>query len=94
MLEILPFGSTVGKTTEELKNGYYWIKKAQEHNHNKKTLKIPSSRNESVSKYHKLEKKLEDAKARMDELEDQLKRNPKRDIKKKIPRRSVICESW
>ena len=37
-----------------------------------------------MSKYHKLKKKLEDAKTRMDELEDQLKRSPKRDIKKKI----------
>ena len=94
VLEIIPFGSTVGKTTEELKNGYYWIRKAQDHDHSKETLKIPSSRNQSVSKYHKLKKKLEFAKARMDELEDQLKRSPKREIKKKIPRRSVICESW
>ena len=94
MLEILPFGSTVGKTTEELKKGSYYIRKAQDHDHSLGTLVIPSSRNESVSKYHKLKKKLEDAKVRMDELEDQLKRSPKREIKKKIPRRSVICESW
>ena len=84
VLEILPFGSTVGKTTEELKKGSYYIRKAQDHDHSLGTLVIPSYRNESVSKYHKLKKKLEDAKARMDELEDQLKRSPKRDIKKKI----------
>ena len=84
MLEILPFGSTVGKTTEELKKGSYYIRKAQDHDYSLETLVIPSSRNESVSKYHKLKKKLEDAKTRMDELEDQLKRSPKREIKKKI----------
>ena len=32
-------------------------------------------RNESVSQYHKLEKKHKDAEARMEELEDQLKNN-------------------
>ena len=77
-----------------MKKGSYWIRKAQDHDHSLGTLVIPSFHNQSVSKYHKLKKKLEDAKARTNELEDQLKRSPKREIKKKIPRRSVICESW
>ena len=74
VLEIIPSGSTVGKTTDELKKGYYWIRKAQDHDHSLGTLVIPSCRNESVSKYHKLEKKLKDAKARTNELNDQLKK--------------------
>ena len=74
VLEIVPSGSTVGKTVEELKKGSYYIRKAQDHDHSLGTLVIPSYRNESVSKYHKLEKKLEDAKARTNELNDQLKK--------------------
>ena len=57
-----------------MKKGSYYIRKAQDHDHSLGTLKIPSCRNESVSKYHKLKKKLEDAKARTNELNDQLKK--------------------
>ena len=74
VLEIVPFGKTVGKTVAELKKGSYWIRKAQDHDHSWETLVEPSSRNQSVSQYHKLEKKLEDAKARTNELNDQLKK--------------------
>ena len=48
--------------------------KAQDHDYWYETLVEPSVRNESVSQYHKLEKKHKDAKARMEELEDQLKK--------------------
>ena len=74
-LEIVPFGKTAGKTEEELKKGSYWIRKAHDHDHNHETLAEMSAHNESVSQYHKLEKKHKDAKARMEELEDQLKNN-------------------
>ena len=74
VLEIIPSGSTVGKTVEELKKGSYYKRKAQDHDHSLGTLVIPSCRNESVSKYHKLKKKLEDAKARTNELKNRLER--------------------
>ena len=74
VLEIVPFGSTVGKTTEELKKGSYYIRKAQDHDHSLGTLVIPSSRNESVSKYHKLKKKLEDAEGELNRLKTRLEK--------------------
>ena len=74
MLEIIPSGKTVDKTEEELKKGSYWIRKAHDHDHSRETLAEPSVRNESVSQYHKLEKKLNEDQVRMGELEDQLKR--------------------
>ena len=75
VLEIISSGKTIGKTEAEVKRGSYWIRKAQEHDQSYETLAEPSIRNESVSQYHKLEKKHKDAKARMEELEDQLKNN-------------------
>ena len=75
VLEIILSGKTIGKTEAEVKRGSYWIRKAQEHDYCYETLAEPSVRNESVSQYHKLEKKHKDAKARMEELEDQLKNN-------------------
>ena len=39
VLEIVPFGKTVGKTEEELKKGSYWIRKAHNHDHSRNTLK-------------------------------------------------------
>ena len=57
-----------------MKKGSYWIRKAQDHDHSRGTLSVPSARNESVSQYHKLEKKLNINLSRMGELEDQLKR--------------------
>ena len=74
VLEIVPFGKTVDKTEAELKKGSYWIRKAQNHDHSQETLAEPSAHNESVSQYHKLEKKLNEDLSRMGELEDQLKR--------------------
>ena len=74
VLEIVLFGKTVGKTVAELKKGSYWIRRAQDHDHSQEALAEPSARNESVSQYHKLEKKHKDAEARMEELEDQLKK--------------------
>ena len=53
----------------------YWIRKAQDHDQSYETLADHWFNNESVSQYHKLEKKHKDAKARMEELEDQLKNN-------------------
>ena len=57
-----------------MKKGSYWIRKAHDHDHSRETLAEPSVRNESVSQYHKLEKKLNEDQVRMEELEDQLKR--------------------
>ena len=74
VLEIVPFGKTVGKREAELKKGSYWIRKAQDHDHSHETLAEPSVCKESVSQYHKLEKKLNEDLSRMEELEDQLKR--------------------
>ena len=74
MLEIVPFGKTTEKTEAELKKGSYWIRKAQDHDHSRGTLSVPSARNESVSQYNKLEKNLNEDLSRMGELEDQLKR--------------------
>ena len=74
VLEIILSGKTIGKTEAEVKRGSYWIRKAQDHDYCYETLAEPSVRNESVSQYHKLEKKHKDAKARMEELEDQLKK--------------------
>ena len=74
VLEIVPSGSTVGKTVEELKKGSYYIRKAQDHDHSLGTLVIPSSRNESVSKYHKLKKKLKDANVELNKLKTRLER--------------------
>ena len=74
MLEIVPFGKTVGKTVAELKKGSYWIRKAQDYDLSQETLTEPSARNESVFGHHKLEKKLNEDLSRMEELEDQLKR--------------------
>ena len=75
VLEIIPSGKTIGKTEAEMKRGSYRIRKAQDHDYCYETLAEPSVRNESVFQYHKLEKKHKDAKARMEELEDQLKNN-------------------
>ena len=75
VLEIILSGKTIGKTEAEVKRGSYRIKKAQDHDHCYETIAEPSVRNESVSQYHKLEKKHKDAEARMEELEDQLKNN-------------------
>ena len=69
MLEIVPFGKTVGKREAELEKGSYWIRKAQDHDHSQETLSVPSARNESVSQYHKLEKNLNEDLSRMEELE-------------------------
>ena len=74
VLEIILSGKTVDKTEEELKKGSYWIRKAHDHDHSRETLAEQSVRNESVSQYHKLEKKLNEDQVRMEELEDQLKR--------------------
>ena len=57
-----------------MKKGSYWIRKAQDHDHSWETLVIPSSRNESVSKYHKLKKKLEDANVELNKLSNRLER--------------------
>ena len=75
VLEIIPSGKTIGKTEVEVKRGSYRIRKAQEHDYCYETLAEPSIRNESVFQYHKLEKKHKDAKARMEELQNQLKNN-------------------
>ena len=72
VLEIISSGKTSGKTEAEVKRGSYRIRKAQEHDYCYETLAEPSARNESVSQYHKLEKKHKDAEARMEELGDQL----------------------
>ena len=74
VLEIIPSGKTICKTEAEVKRGSYRIRKAQDHDYCYETLAEPSVRNESVSQYHKLEKKHKDAEARMEELEDQLKK--------------------
>ena len=74
MLKIVPSGKTVGKTEAELKKGSYWIRMAHDHDHSHNTLSESSTRNESVSQYHQLEKKLNEDLSRMEELEDQLKR--------------------
>ena len=72
VLEIIPSGKTSGKTEAEVKMANYRIRKAQDHDYCYETLAEPSVRNESVSQYHKLEKKHKDAEARMEELQDQL----------------------
>ena len=74
VLEIILSGKTSGKTEVEVKRGSYRIMKVQEHDYCYETLAEPSVRNESVSQYHKLEKKHKDAEARMEELGDQLKK--------------------
>ena len=74
VLEIIPSGKTIGKTEAEVKRGSYRIRKAQDHDYCYETLAEPSIRNESVSQYHKLERKHKDAEASMEELEDQLKK--------------------
>ena len=74
VLEIILSGNTIGKTEAEVKRGSYRIRKAQDHDYCYETLAEPSIRNESVFQYHKLEKKHKDAEARMEELEDQLKK--------------------
>ena len=74
VLDIVSVGKTVGKTEEELNKGSYWIRKAHNYDHSREILAEPSVRNESVSQYHKLEKKLNEDLSRMEELEDQLKR--------------------
>ena len=84
MLEIIPSGKTVDKTEEELKKGSYWIRKAHDHDHSRETLAEPSVRNESVSQYHKLEKKLNEDLSRMGELEDQLKRANAKEYRRRI----------
>ena len=84
MLEIIPSGKTVDKTEEELKKGSYWIRKAHDHDHSRETLAEPSVRNESVSQYHKLEKKLNEDQVRMEELEDQLKRTNAKEYRRRI----------
>ena len=84
VLEIVPFGKTVGKTEEELKKGSYWIRKAHNHDHSLKTLEKPSARNQSVSQYHKLEKKLNEDQSRMEKLEDQLKRANAKEYRRRI----------
>ena len=71
MLEIIPSGKTICKTEAEVKRGSYRIRKAQDHDYCYETLAEPSIHNESVSQYHKLEKKHKDAETRMKELEDQ-----------------------
>ena len=75
VLDIIPSDKTIAKTEAEVKRGSYRIRKAQDHDYCYETLAEPSVRNESVSQYHKLEKKHKDAEARMEELEDQLKNN-------------------
>ena len=75
VLEIILSGKTIGKTEVEVKRGSYWIRKAQDHDYCYETLAEPSVRNESVPQYHKLEKKHKDAKARMEELQNQLENN-------------------
>ena len=75
VLDIVPSGKIIGKTEAEVKRGSYRIRKAQDHDYCYETLAEPSIRNESVFQYHKLEKKHKDAKARMEELQDQLKNN-------------------
>ena len=57
-----------------MKKGSYWIRKAQDHDLSQEALAEPSARNESVSQYHKLEKKLNEDLSRMGGLENQLKR--------------------
>ena len=84
VLEIVPSGKTVGKTVAELKKGSYWIRKAQDHDHSHGTLAEPSVHNESVSQYHKLEKKLNEDLSRMGELEDQLKRTNAKEYRRRI----------
>ena len=75
VLEIVSSDKTIGKTEAEVKRGSYRIMKAQDHDQSYETLAEPNVRNESVFQYHKLEKKHKDAKARMEELQDQLKNN-------------------
>ena len=84
MLEIIPSGKTVGKTEAELKKGSYWIRKAQEHDHSYETLAEPSVCNESVSQYHKLEKKLNEDLSRMEKLENQLERTNTKEYRRRI----------
>ena len=93
VLEIIPSGKTIGKTEAEVKRGSYWIRKAQDHDYCYETLAEPSIRNESVFQYHKLEKKHKDAKARMEELEDQLKKTTVKAHRCKIQKQSIICKS-
>ena len=93
VLEIIPSGKTVDKTEEELKKGSYWIRKAHDHDHSRETLAEPSVRNESVFQFHKLEKKHKDAKARMEELEDQLKKTTVKARRCKFRKQPIICKS-
>ena len=93
VLEIIPSGKTIGKTEAEVKRGSYWIRKAQDHDYWYETLAEPSVRNESVSQYHKLEKKHKDAEARMEELEDQLKKTTVKAHRCKFRKQSIICKS-
>ena len=93
VLEIILSGKTSGKTEVEVKMANYWIRKAQEHDHCYETLAEPSVRNESVSQYHKLEKKHKDAKARMEELEDQPEITIVKAHRCKIQKQSIICKS-
>ena len=57
-----------------MKKDRYWIRKAHDHDHSRESLAEPSARNESVSQYHKLEKKLNEDLSRIGGLENQLKR--------------------
>ena len=93
MLEIVSSGKTIGKTEVEVKRGSYRIRKAQEHDYCYETLAEPSIRNESVFQYHKLEKKHKDAKARMEELEDQPEITIVKAHRCKIQKQSIICKS-
>ena len=79
MLEIVPFVKITGKKELELKNGRYYIRKAQNHDHSPEILAEPSTRNQSVSQYHKLEKECNDAEREMNELENQLKKTVMKD---------------
>ena len=84
VLQIVPFCKKTGKTDEELKSGRYYIRKAQNHDHSQETLAELSSGNQSVSQYHKVEKKYNQAEAEMNELENRLKKTTMKDRRSKI----------
>ena len=67
-----------------MKKGSYYIRKAQDHDHSLETLVIPSSRNESVSKYHKLKKKLKDANVELNKLKTRLERTRMKNCRYRI----------
>ena len=74
VLEIVPFVKKTGKIESELKNGCYYLKKAQNHDHSPETLVEPSNRNQSVSQYHILEEEYNYAEREINELENRLKK--------------------